>query len=193
MELRYVGGVYAGNIKPTPFLCLTLKMLQIQPQKDIIIEFIRNEDFKYVRALGAYYMRLTGTSLDCYKYLEPLLNDFRKIRTQDRDGKYHLSHMDEFVDQLLREERVCDVQLPRLQVCLQFSQIFFSDFDLIMLFQKRHVLEENNELEPRVSLLEADDFDLDDDEDEVDEDFEEKKKLAEMIDKAKQASKEGKT
>ena len=61
-----------------------------------------------------------------------------------------------------------------------------------MLFQKRHVLEENNELEPRVSLLEADDFDLDDDEDEVDEDFEEKKKLAEMIDKAKQASKEGK-
>ena len=168
MELRYVGGVYAGNIKPTPFLCLILKMLQIQPQKDIIIEFIRNEDFKYVRALGAYYMRLTGTSLDCFKYLEPLLNDFRKIRTQDREGKYHLSHMDEFVDQLLREERVCDVQLPRLQ--------------------KRHVLEENNELEPRVSLLEADDLDLEDDDedDEVDEDFEEKKKLAEMLDKAKE-------
>ena len=118
MELRFVGGVYAGNIKPTPFLCLTLKMLQIQPQKDIIIEFIRNEDFKYVRALGAYYMRLTGTSLDCYKYLEPLLNDYRKIRLQDRDGKFHLSHMDEFVDSLLREERVCDVQLPRLQVRL---------------------------------------------------------------------------
>ena len=116
MELRFVGGVYAGNIKPTPFLCLTLKMLQIQPQKDIIIEFIRNEDFKYVRALGAYYMRLTGTSLDCFKYLEPLLNDYRKIRWQDREGKFHLSHMDEFVDTLLREERVCDIQLPRLQV-----------------------------------------------------------------------------
>ena len=116
MELRYVGGVYAGNIKPTPFLCLTLKMLQIQPQKDIVIEFIRNEDFKYVRALGAYYMRLTGTSLDCYKYLEPLLDDYRKIRIRDRNGQYHLSHMDEFVDQLLREDRVADIQLPRLQV-----------------------------------------------------------------------------
>lgn len=46
MELRYVGGVYGGNIKPTPFLCLTLKMLQIQPEKDIIVEFIKNEDFK---------------------------------------------------------------------------------------------------------------------------------------------------
>lgn len=47
MELRYIGGVFGGNIKPTPFLCLTLKMLQIQPEKDIIVEFIKNEDFKY--------------------------------------------------------------------------------------------------------------------------------------------------
>lgn len=46
MELKYVGGVFGGNIKPTPFLCLTLKMLQIQPEKDIIVEFIKNEDFK---------------------------------------------------------------------------------------------------------------------------------------------------
>lgn len=47
MELRYVGGIYAGNVKPTPFLCLILKMLQIQPEKDIVIEFIRQEEFKY--------------------------------------------------------------------------------------------------------------------------------------------------
>ncbi|KRZ65604.1 Pre-mRNA-splicing factor 38A [Trichinella papuae] len=46
MELRFVGGVYGGNIKPTPFLCLLLKMLQIQPEKDIVIEFIRQEDSK---------------------------------------------------------------------------------------------------------------------------------------------------
>merc|ERR1719431_2142515 len=60
-------------------------MLQIQPEKDIVIEFIKNEDFKYVRALGAYHLRLTGTALDCYKYLEPLLNDYRKIRQQRRE------------------------------------------------------------------------------------------------------------
>lgn len=47
MDLRFVGGHYGGNVKPTPFLCLILKMLQIQPDKDIIIEFIRN-DHKYV-------------------------------------------------------------------------------------------------------------------------------------------------
>ncbi len=48
MELRYIGGTYAGKIKPAPFLCLVLKMLKIQPEKDIIVEFIKNEDFKYV-------------------------------------------------------------------------------------------------------------------------------------------------
>ncbi|XP_050537641.1 pre-mRNA-splicing factor 38 [Daktulosphaira vitifoliae] len=136
MSIRYIGGVYGGNIKPTPFLCLTLKMLQIQPEKDIIVEFIKNEEFKYVRALGAYYMRLTGSSVDCYKYLEPLLADSRKLRSQNREGQFELIYMDEFIDSLLREERVCDVILPRVQ--------------------SRHVLEENNELEPKVSILEED-------------------------------------
>lgn len=125
-SFRFLGGVYGGNVKPTPFLCLILKMLQIQPEKDIIVEFIKNEEFKYVRALGALYMRLTGSSLDCYKYLEPLFNDNRKLRMQNKQGIFELIHMDEFIDHLLREERCCDVILPRIQ--------------------KRHVLEENNEL-----------------------------------------------
>ncbi|KAL1137803.1 hypothetical protein AAG570_009499 [Ranatra chinensis] len=136
MELRFIGGVYGGSIKPTPFLCLTLKMLQIQPEKDIIVEFIKNEEFKYVRALGALYMRLVGTALECFKYLEPLLNDSRKLRRQNRQGAYELVHMDEFIDELLREERICDVILPRIQ--------------------KRYVLEEANEIEARISALEDD-------------------------------------
>lgn len=123
---RFLGGVYGGNVKPTPFLCLILKMLQIQPEKDIIVEFIKNEEFKYVRALGALYMRLTGSSLDCYKYLEPLFNDNRKLRIQNKQGVFEVIHMDEFIDNLLKEERCCDVILPRIQ--------------------KRYVLEENNEL-----------------------------------------------
>ena len=58
MALRYIGGVYGGNIKPSPFLCLTLKMLQIQPEKDIIIEFIKQDEFKLVLniSLIIYYI-----------------------------------------------------------------------------------------------------------------------------------------
>ncbi|XP_061175342.1 pre-mRNA-splicing factor 38A-like [Saccostrea echinata] len=147
MELKYIGGVYGGNVKPSPFLCLVLKMLQIQPEKDIVVEFIRNENFKYVRALGAFYMRLTGTTLDCFKYLEPLYYDYRKLKMQNRDGGFYLIHMDEFIDNLLRDERVCDIILPRIQ--------------------KRHILEENNELESRVSALDEDLEDMDTDEEEA--------------------------
>lgn len=39
--------------------------------------------------LGALYMRLTGTAIDCYKYLEPLYNDYRKIKSQNRNGGKH--------------------------------------------------------------------------------------------------------
>ncbi|PVD23950.1 hypothetical protein C0Q70_17226 [Pomacea canaliculata] len=146
MELKFVGGVYGGNVKPSPFLCLILKMLQIQPEKDIVVEFIRNEDFKYVRALGAFYMRLTGTSMDCYKYLEPLYYDYRKMRIMNRNGKFELTHMDEYIDGLLRDERTCDVILPRIQ--------------------KRNVLEESNQLDPRVSAVEEDIEEMESDEEE---------------------------
>lgn len=47
MELEYLGGTFGGSRKPTPFMCLVMKMLQIQPEKEIVIEFIKNEDYKY--------------------------------------------------------------------------------------------------------------------------------------------------
>eukprot|EP00960_Hanusia_phi_P008098 231986-Hanusia_phi.AAC.1 len=80
MELDHIGGTFGGNNKPTVFVQLVLKLLQLQPEKEIVLEFIKNEEFKYVRALGAFYLRLTGRTLDIYQYLEPLLNDYRKLR-----------------------------------------------------------------------------------------------------------------
>jgi pre-mRNA-splicing factor 38A len=68
-------------------------MLQLQPEREIIIEFIKNDDFKYVRALGCFYMRLVGRSEDIYKYLEPLYNDYRKISYRGVSGWQEI-HMD---------------------------------------------------------------------------------------------------
>ena len=36
--------------------------------------------------LGALYLRIVGTSIECYKYLEPLLNDYRKLKFKNRQG-----------------------------------------------------------------------------------------------------------
>jgi pre-mRNA-splicing factor 38A len=46
IQLTHYGGMYGGMQRPTKFICLILKMLQLQPEKEIIIEFIKNEDYK---------------------------------------------------------------------------------------------------------------------------------------------------
>lgn len=136
MDLDYFGGTYGGFRKPAKFLCLVLKCLQIQPDKEIIIEFIKNEDYKYVRVLGAFYLRMVGRPLDIYQYLEPLLNDYRKIRERTVDGKYHIAHVDEIVWGLLTKDIMCDVALPHLV--------------------KRSTLEDQQLLAERISVLEDD-------------------------------------
>ncbi|KII62112.1 Pre-mRNA-splicing factor 38A [Thelohanellus kitauei] len=133
VDLKYIGGCYGGNSKASNFLCLLLKMLQIQPEKEIIIEFLRNEEYKYMRALAAIYVRLVFPAVDCYNYLEPLYLDYRKLRFMKSDGKFKVITMDEYIDSLLRDERVCDIIMPTLPL--------------------RRVLEELDMLEPRKSIL----------------------------------------
>lgn len=131
--LKYIGGTYAGNNKPTAFLCLLLKMLQLQPEKEIVLEYIHNDEFKYLRALGAFYLRLIGKADEIYPTLEPLLNDYRKLSFRGVKG-FDITHMDSFIDSLLNDELVCDISLPHLT--------------------KRHKLEELGNLQPRKSILE---------------------------------------
>jgi pre-mRNA-splicing factor 38A len=146
IELQYVGGTYGGNRTPTPFICLALKMLQIQPEKEIVIELIKNEEYKYVRALGAFYMRLVGKPVDIYQYLEPLYNDYRKLRYRNYEG-FEITHMDEFVDKCIRDEHICDIALPS--------------------FPKRNVLEDNDLLAKRISVLDDEFNEINDAEDDV--------------------------
>ncbi|GAM24804.1 hypothetical protein SAMD00019534_079790 [Acytostelium subglobosum LB1] len=113
MALNSFGGTYGGSKQPTNFLCLILKMLQIQPDMDIIAEFITNEDFKYVTVLGAFYLRLIGKPLEIYKYLEPLYNDYRSVRMK-LDVGYRKLTIDQFVEELLTTNYACDIALPHL-------------------------------------------------------------------------------
>lgn len=32
------------------------------------------------------YLRLVGDTMECYNYLEPLYNDYRKLKKMNRDG-----------------------------------------------------------------------------------------------------------
>ena len=91
-ELKYVSGTVAPSTRPTPFLCLAAKMLQIQPDMDIVHEFIKQDHFKYMRCLGMFYLRLVGDSADIYKTLEPyrvvLLRFFQKLEFSGHFGAF---------------------------------------------------------------------------------------------------------
>lgn len=137
IELKYISGCYGPTKRPSPFICLLLKLLQIQPEPEIILEFIKNRDYKYIRALGLFYYRLTASSKEIYKVLEPIYSDYRRMVHRTSEGKFEVMHMDEFVDKLIKEDLVMDVQLPRIS--------------------KRHVLEEEGVLEEYVSALNLDD------------------------------------
>ena len=113
VEMTYLGGTY-GQQKPTPFLCLTLKLLQLLPDRDVIMEYLHQTEFKYLSALAAFYIRLTFEPVDVYVTLEPLLSDYRKIRRRTKEGGYFLTFLDQFVDDLLIKDRVCGTSLRKL-------------------------------------------------------------------------------
>lgn len=163
-DLTFIGGTYGGLGKPTPFLCLAFKLLQLVPSKEIILEYLNFADlaegdaseedegadsqvdprktgeFKYLRALAAFYIRLAWEPVDIYKTLEPLLADYRKIKRRTREG-FALTYMDQFVDDLLTKDRVCATALWKLP--------------------GRTMLEDLDMLEPRESALGAELDELD--------------------------------
>lgn len=133
-HVESIGGVYGTVQKPTPFLCLAFKLLQLAPSDAILDEYLNfgGEKFKYLRALAVFYIRLTRPDKDVYTLLEPFLEDRRKLRRKGRNGTT-LTYMDVFVDDLLTKDRVCATSLWKMR--------------------KRDILEDLEILEPRVSPL----------------------------------------
>lgn len=139
VELKAIGGTFGGLGRPTPFLCLVFKLLQIAPEFEIVVRYMTQTDFKYLRAIGAMYCRLVGKPAQVYSLLEPLYTDFSKLRRQKPDCSkryvgFEIIRMDEFIEELLEKDVALEVQLPHLP--------------------KRMLLEETEGLTPRVSAIE---------------------------------------
>jgi hypothetical protein len=76
---------------------------------------VQQDEFKYVRALGCLYIRLTARPIDIYETLEALYSDKRKLRVwSGHEQLWSIMHFDEWIHQLLTESRVVGITLPRL-------------------------------------------------------------------------------
>lgn len=151
MELESVGGTFGGNRKPSAFLCLLFKMLQIQPEREIVLAYITNRNHKYVTVLGAVYLRLTGKPVDVYTYLELLYSDYRKIVKQKVNGRYELVHMDEIADELLTSDYAYDMNLPYLprRKLLEDAGLIDSRVTVLSREELKQMAEEDEEAEKR--------------------------------------------
>lgn len=152
-HVSFVGGTHGAAQRPSPFLCLAFKLLELAPSDAVLHEYLTfgGDEFKYLRALACFYVRLTRRAPDVYATLEPYLDDSRKLRRRGRTGKPRLTFVDEFVDDLLTADRVCATSLWKMP--------------------RRETLEDLDVLEPRVSSLgDLDALLEEDDEEEVDDD-----------------------
>ena len=75
--------------------------------------------------MAAFFIRLTFSAEDVYRTLEPLLADYRKLKRRMREG-YTVTHLDQFVDELLTRERVCATSLWKLP-----SRAMLEDLELL--------------------------------------------------------------
>ena len=133
LELKYIGGMNHSSNQPTDFICLFIKMLQLNPSEEIIDEYLSDPDLKYLRALTALFIRFAYPPVKIYTKLEKLFCDYKKLVILKSKG-YAITHMDEYIDSLLNDEHIFEISLPKIP--------------------KRSVLEENGSLQPYISVLE---------------------------------------
>ena len=87
---------------------------------DVIKSLIEQTDFKYIRVLACFYMRLVGSTIDIYKTLESVLEDYRKIVVRNAGltgpSQWSETTIDQFVWDLMHNHTgyILSVQLPRL-------------------------------------------------------------------------------
>ncbi|XP_058727349.1 pre-mRNA-splicing factor 38-like isoform X3 [Vicia villosa] len=87
---------------------------------------VQLKDYKYVRILGAFYLQLTGSDTDVYHYLEPLYNDYRKLRRKLADGHY-----------------TCDIAMSRIKkrycfIVLSLFSIGTIAYDVTTVYCRNH-------------------------------------------------------
>lgn len=114
LELKFIGGMISTTNQPCDFICLLVKLMQLKPSEEILDEYLSIPEYKYLRALTVMYIRMVFPAMKVYTKLEPLYNDYRKLRMMNSEGQIVLTHMDEFIDELLKKKTVFNIAMPEL-------------------------------------------------------------------------------
>ena len=114
-NLKGIGGLYGTYKHPSNFICLFLKLLELEPSEEIIFSFINTKSWqmKYLRLLAALYIRFVYSSDKIFEILEPLESNYNKIAVLTDNG-YILKYFDEIIYSFLTEKIWFGIQFPTL-------------------------------------------------------------------------------
>ena len=114
-NLKGVGGVYGMFREPSNFICLFLKLLELEPSKDVIYFILNTKSWqmKHLRLMAALYVRFVFPPEEVYIILEDQLTYYFKIAVLREDG-YHVEHYDEVIYSFLKDKFWCGITLPPL-------------------------------------------------------------------------------
>lgn len=124
-NVNFIFGTNATG-SPSTFLSCLLRLLEIEPLKEVISVYLNQlgyNEFKYLTALILIYIRLVYTSEEVYVMFDEYLSDYRKLRMKLKSPTFGdnmipvhftLTYIDVWIDDLLTKERVVDIILPRL-------------------------------------------------------------------------------
>lgn len=124
-SVHYIAGTDSVG-RPSPYLCCLLRLLELEPSQEILDAYITQlgyNEFKYLTALILHYVRLVFPSGYVYNQFDAYYEDYRKLRIKLKSPEfdsnsmpihYKLTYMDQWVDELVTQERVVDIILPRL-------------------------------------------------------------------------------
>lgn len=74
--------------------------------------YLGAKEYKYLNALALFYLRLVLKAPRTFEVLEQFYVDNRKLRVRNNIGRYELTYVDQFVDDLLNNETYLGLSLP---------------------------------------------------------------------------------
>ena len=111
--IQGVGGLFGNFKQPCNFLCLFLKLLELEPSEAIIRKMLDTKcwQMKYLRLLAALYVRFTFPCEQVYLTLEPLLNQYNQIPILKSTG-WEITYFDCVINSFINDEFWCGLSFP---------------------------------------------------------------------------------
>lgn len=113
--LKGVGGVFGLYRDPCNFLCLFLKLLELEPSKEVILGFLHTKawQMKHLRLLAALYVRFVFPPEEVYIILEEMLGQYNKVAVLREEG-YKVEYFDTVIASFINDKFWCGITFPPL-------------------------------------------------------------------------------